>query len=422
MTGMGHFLGQHVDAVALWVVVLALSLVVALVMADLRSRRLERRRLRPKGVGVRLDVIRRDLDRMAEYLGEFLESRPAVWQPFELGLAAMAARQWDQAIEHFRKALAKAHGAQLVPIHNQTGVCRYIQGRLDDALREFDESARLATQYGDEKGKAPALGNVGVILHDHGELLSALNAMSEALALVRRFGDQRAAAPYLGNIGNVHHDQGALDTALQFHEEALAISRGIGDRPGVAGSLGNIGSVYCDKDELDQALPRYEQALAISRETGDQRVTANLLGNIGSIHRYRGELDEALVFHEEALALEREIGYQAGVATELGNIGLILVDKGQYKQAVLTLAESLVLLLATGVARGPRQALLGLSRCDDGLSRDRVQELLKQAGLADGSIADMLERVDQMRRKRPRQRSRRLAPFALRRLATGSPA
>jgi tetratricopeptide (TPR) repeat protein len=411
---------QNLDAAALSAVILVLCAAVALGMAYLRSRWLERRRLRPKGLRARLDVIRCDLNRMTEYQGGLRESAPAIWQPFVFGLAAMTARQWNQAIEHFRKALVKAGGAQLVPIYNQIGVCHYIQGRLDDALRDFDESARRAKQYGDEQGKAPALGNIGVILHDYGERFNALNSMNEALALVRRFDDRRAAVPYLGNIGNVHRDQGELDTALQFHEEALAISRRIGDRSGVASSLGNIGGVYCDQDRLDKALPRYEQALAISRETGDRRVTAGLLGNIGSIHRYRSELDEALVFHEEALALEREIGYRAGEATELANIGLILVDKGLHKQGVLTLAESLAILLATGVANGPRQALLGLSKCEDRLGRDLVQELLKEAGLAAGSIADVLERIDQMRRKRPRQRSGRRAPFAVRRLTTGS--
>jgi tetratricopeptide (TPR) repeat protein len=390
-------------------------------MANLRRRWLERHRLQPKGLRARLDVIRCDLNRMAEYLGGLHDSDPAVWQPFELGLAAMAACQWDQAIEQFRAAQAKARGAQLVPIRNQTGVCHYCLGRLDEALTDFDESARLAARYQIVRAKASALGNIGVILHDCGELPRALNTMSEALSIASRIDDRAAAAPCLGNIGNVHRDQGELDAALQFHEEALAVSRRRADRSGVAISLGNIGSVYCDMDELEEALPRYEQALAISRETGDRRVTAGLLSNIGSIHRYRSELDEALVFHEDALALEREIGCQAGVATELGNIGLILVDKALHKQAALTLAESLAILLAIGVPHGQRQALVGISKCDDQMGRDSVQDLLKEAGMADGCIADVLDRIDQMRRRRPLQRSTRRAPFVLRRLVIGSP-
>jgi hypothetical protein len=118
--------------------------------------------------------------------------------------------------------------------------------------------------------------------------------------------------------------------------------------------------------------------------------------------------------------LERELGYQAGVATELASIGLILVDQGLHDQAVPTLAESLAILLALGVARGPGQALYGLSRCDDRLGRDRMRELLGQTGMADTSIADQLDRVDQTRQKRPWQKRGRRVPFVLPRSVTGT--
>jgi tetratricopeptide (TPR) repeat protein len=357
---------------------------------------------------------------MAEYLGRLQDSDPAVWRPFELGLAVMAACQWDPAIEHFREAQTKASGAQLVPLHIQTGVCYYIQGRPDDALTEFKEATRLAKLYGDKQGEAAALGNIGVIRHDSGELGSALRKLREALAITRKYGEQRAAAPYLANIGNIYRDRGESDKALKFHEDALAISREIGDKPGVASCLGNIGSTRCDRDKLGEALQHFEEALAASRETNDRRGLASCLGKIGNVHHYRGELDEALMYYEGALALEREIGYRVGVATELGNIGLILMDKELHAQAVPTLAESLAILLALGVARGPRQALYGLSRCDDQLGRERMPELLKQAGLADAGINDLLDRVDQTRLRRPRPTRVRRAPLVLRRLTAGA--
>jgi hypothetical protein len=56
------------------------------------------------------------------------------------------------------------------------------------------------------------------------------------------------------------------------------------------------------------------------------------------------------------------------------------------------------------VAYGPLQVLIGLAKCDDWLGRDPMERLLKQAGLADEVTVDMLDRVDQLRRRRPRQR------------------
>lgn len=420
MKSVGTFLQQHLDVAALSVIVLVLCVAVVQGILVLRRHRQELRRLRPKGVRTRLDVMRRDPDRIVESLGGLHEADPAVWQPFEHGLAAIAACHWDEAIEHFRAARAKADETQLAALLNQTGVCHYTRGRTDHALRNFEESVRFAKQCGDEPGMAPALGNIGVILHDTGDLDRALDALSEALSIVRKHADQRAAAPYLVNIGNIQRDKGDLDKALISYAEALEISRRIGDTPSVASGLRNIGSIHHDKDELDEALQRYEEALAVSRGARDRAGIASSLSNIGSIHRYRGELDEALTYHERALSLEREIGHEAGVATELGNVGLMLVSKGLHKQAVLTLGESLAILLDLGVARGPRQALLALSVCEDRLGRERMQELLKQAGLVEAANADLLDRIDQMRRKRPGQRSSRRAPFALRWLGAGS--
>ena len=82
------------------------------------------------------------------------------------------------------------------------------------------------------------------------------------------------------------------------------------------------------------------------------------------------------------------------MATDLGNIGLILTDQRKYEQAVPKLAESLAILLASGFADGPRQVVTGLVKCEDKLGRNRVEGLLKEAGLDERAAADLLDRVD----------------------------
>ena len=179
----------------------------------------------------------------------------------------------------------------------------------------------------------------------------------------------------------------------------------------MASKLGNIGSVYHDKGELDKALRHHEQALAMSRDIGDRWGVATSLGNIGSIYRDKGRLDEALKYDNEALTVARKVGYLLGVATDLGNIGLVLTDRSEHEQAVPKLAEALITLVTMGVADGPRQTLTGLAGCEDKLGRRRLVELLKSAGKDDGVIAELLDRVDQMRQKRPeRSGSARVRP------------
>ena len=398
---MVHFIGHNFDAILFWATLLVACCVIilAIFVHILYSLNPTVRRARRTAIGYKM--MRRDTDRIAEYLDGLANSGPAVRQPFELGLAAMETYNWGQAVEHFREAMMQARGAEIVALFNLSGVCRYTQGMLDYARTSFEEAFRLAEQFGDEEGKAPALGNIGVIYHDMGDLDLALQYKEQALAKAHQLGDQWAEAIYLANIGNIWHDKEDLDKALEYHEQALELSRDLGDKWGVASDLASIASVLRDKGSLDEALKYNNEALAIARKIGHRLGVVTDLRSIASIYRYKGKLDEALKYGEQALAEARKVGYRLGVATDLGNIGLILTDQRKYEQAVPTLAESLAILLAGGFADGPRQVVTGLVRCEDTLGRNRVEDLLKQAGLDERAASDLLDRVDQMRRRKP---------------------
>jgi len=396
-----NVVGHSFDAVLFWASLLAAccAIILAIAVHILYSLSPPVRRKRMAAISDK--IMRRDMDRLAEYLDGLANSGPAVRQPFELGLAAMESYDWGRAVEHFREAMMQARGAEIVALFNLTGVCHYTQGTLADARTSFEESARLAEQFNDAEGKAPALGNIGVIYHDLGELDRALEYKEQALAKAHQLGDQWAEAIYLANIGNIWHDKGELDRALEYHEQALELSRELGDKWGVASDLASIASIFRDRGALDEALKYDREALAIARKIGHRLGVITDLRNIASIYRYKGMLHEALRYGEEALALARKVGYRLGVATDLGNIGLILTDQHKYAQAVPKLAESLVILLASGYADGPRQVVTGLVKCEDKLGRNRVEGLLKEAGLDERAASDLLDRVDQMRRKKP---------------------
>jgi tetratricopeptide (TPR) repeat protein len=157
------------------------------------------------------DVMRRALGRMAEYLDGLPASELAVRQPFELGLAAMRACHWDEAIGYFEKAMTLTKGVHHVALLNLTGVCHYTRGRSDDALKDFEQSVRLAAQLEDRRGRAQALNNIGLICRDNGELDRALKYLQESLAIARELNDQWAVSIELGNNANVWHDKGNID-------------------------------------------------------------------------------------------------------------------------------------------------------------------------------------------------------------------
>jgi len=396
---LAHVFGPSMGAGAFWLVLFASLVVVGATILFLR--RLSANRRRARAVSKAPNLTRRNLGRMAEYFDGLPGAEPEVRQLFELGLAAMRACRWDQAIVHFQKAMPATKGVHTVALLNLVGVCHYTRGRTDDALRSFEESARLAVQLEAKRGRAQALNNIGLICRDGGEPDRALGYLDESLAIARELDDQWAVAIELGNTANIWHDKGDLDKALEYHEQALTISRELGDRWGEATELGNIGCIHRDKGQLNRALRYDKEALEVARKIGYRLGVVAALGNIGSIYRSKGRLEQAFQYEEEALGMARIAGYSLGVAVDLGNIGLALADKQKHEQAVPKLAEALTILLAIGVADGPRQALTGLARCEDKLGRKRVEGLLKGAGLNDEATADLLERIDQIRMRRP---------------------
>jgi tetratricopeptide (TPR) repeat protein len=403
---------QDYDPAALILAAVAVVIgAVLLGMTIYHDRRRSARRattLPPQG---RLDIVARDLDRIAETSSGVSQSEPEAWQLFERGLAATAACHWIEALRLFEAAKTAVAGRPLASLFHQAGVCRYMLGDLNAALREFQEAARLAEQLRDTPARARAINNIGVIRHDFGELATACGDLRKARALARESANPEIEALCLGNIGNVFRDKGEGHSALRLQENALAMARQIVDPRGVAVSLANIGSVLRDRGELDRAQERYEAALDAARKIDDKLGAGVALGNIGCLQGIKGEMDRALKTHEAALALAREVGFRLGIATELANIGLILVGTRAHDRAVAYLAESLTTFLAAGAANGHRQAIYGLSRCDDSLGRDRMRELLQESGLAEAALADTLDRIDQIRSRRPWQRGTGRNPF-----------
>jgi tetratricopeptide (TPR) repeat protein len=366
---------------------------------------LRRRWQRFRRTRTRRQVITRVWDGTSDYFGGLFQSDYSVKRPFVLGLAAAWTYRWNQAIEHFQEAKARASEAQAVPLLNHIGMCRRIQGNPDRALSDFSESARIAARHGDDKGRAAALCNIGVIRHDYGELNRALRPLREALAASRAAGDERAARICLANIGNILRDKGRFGDALKSHHEALAIAERIGDGPGMADCLGSIAGVLRELDDLDQAQEYYSRAIKESDQIRyDIGVAVNLSGLAG-VHFDKGELGRALELHEKALATSRRIGYRLGTAAGRGNIGLTLVKQAQYEDALPHLAESLTLFQAIGVSAGTAQVLSGLARCDEVLGRRRLRELLRQALPTDELSDGILGRVDRKRHRRPLQKT-----------------
>ena len=328
---MVHFLGHYFDPLVFWAVAPAAVGIVITAIVTTIVYELGPSRRHAKTVANRLDGMQRDMHKMALYLDGLPKSTGPVRLSYDAGMDAMRACEWDEAIGYFRKAMIDAKGTQLVALFNLIGLCHYTPGRLDDALRNYEESVRLAEQFGDKKGRAYALGSLGHIYSVKGEPDKGLKYCEEGLAMAREIGYQQGVSAALGSLGLIYSYRGRLDRALKYQEEALAVDREIGYQQGVASDLGNIGSIYYSMGEFDEALRHYEESLEIARKVGYQQAVGSDLRNIGSTCYSKGEFDKALKYLAQAILVFSAIGDRPKAEKATGELKPLLGQVGREK-------------------------------------------------------------------------------------------
>jgi tetratricopeptide (TPR) repeat protein/CHAT domain-containing protein len=246
------------------------------------------------------------------------------------------------------------------------------QGQYDQALETFQRVVALDRKvHGDRHPLvATSLTGVGMAYHYKGEPARALENLQEALAIRRQaHGDQHPlVAGSLTTLGIVYEGQGEQAKALDAFRRALAIHRKVygGEHPTVAAGLDSVGRIYLAQGEYDQALDHFTKALALDRKLyGDQHpTTAAALYNLGITHRMLGKYPEALEDCQQALAIQRKVygDQHPTVATTLSEMGEVHVGMGDLGKALERFQEALAL----------RQRLLGKQHPDTARDLSRM--------------------------------------------------
>jgi tetratricopeptide (TPR) repeat protein len=320
---------------------------------------------------------------MMEYFDNLPKSKPAVKDPFELGRAAMDKYKWDEAIGHFQEAMKHAAGTELVALHHLVGRCRHKMGQLKEALERYEESARLAEQYGDKQGKTNAFDSIGVIWRNWEELDKARQYHEQALAIAREIGARQEEAYSLRNLGGLHIIKGESAKALRLSEDALKILEEIGDREGQALLIGDIGIELdmSEKGEKDKVLQYFERSAELSRETGAKDIEAAALANIAGTRWGMADLGTALGYYEQARKLYREIGQKGLEAGMLANIGNIMLDKGEHENAVASHLEAYRTDPGRSTIKDTERKTYGLDKCLNAMGQEKFVAACEKAGM-----------------------------------------
>ncbi len=190
------------------------------------------------------------------------------------------------------------------------GIELFEQGRLDEALAQFEEAVRKQPDY--LEGQV----SIAVILIEKGRLDEAIARLEKALALDPKCWFAHA------NLGLVRQRQGRRAEAIAHFRKAVE------QNPKHLIARTNLGRALAEEGQLDEAIEQFRAAVALAPQDAPSRV------NLGNALLDRGLLSEAV--HQYRKALELDGGSAAarlGLAETLARQNDFAAALAEFRQA-----------------------------------------------------------------------------------------
>jgi len=227
-----------------------------------------------------------DLGYAEEVYRRVLQADPANAEACcHLGNACLATNRYDEAIGHYRQALAlrpdypdadqnlaqalrrRQHGntapsptsaGEDAKEWNRRGIALARQERFAEAAAHFEQALRLRPDFAD------AHSNLGNTLYAQGHYNRAIACFQEALRLVPDLASAHS------NLGNVCKLQGKPDEAVVHYQKAISLN------PALAEAHNNLGTSFMEQKKYAEAADCYRRVVQLQPDHADAH---NSLGN-----------------------------------------------------------------------------------------------------------------------------------------------
>jgi signal transduction histidine kinase/CheY-like chemotaxis protein/class 3 adenylate cyclase/Tfp pilus assembly protein PilF len=270
--------------------------------------------------------------------------------------------------------------------YTSMGISYAFMGNYNEAIRNFQESLRIAESINNIKAALSTRINIANIYYQQGKYNEALEAYENAAEGSARIGDTITLESAFNNIGNIHFQQGNLDTALTYYEKSLMLSTKIDRRMGMAMTNSNIGLILADKGRYIEALEYLLKSRELKEESGDTYGTASELNSIGKIFFLIGDYDQAFDYWENHRQLAEKLKDKNAMSISMDNMALLHSARGENDHALeyagkgLALAEEIGNKIGQASAHGRIADIYGdLNRVEDArASYQRAMEIFRE--------------------------------------------
>ena len=169
----------------------------------------------------------------------------------ELGSALLQQGKLDEAIGQYQEAIRLK--PDYANAHNNLGIAFARKGQTDEAIGQYREAIRLKPDHAD------AHNGLGVALHKEGQMDEAIRQLQEAI----RLKPDHADAHY--NLGVALYQQGRAAEAIRQFQGVIRL------KPDHAEAHNNLGAALSLKGETDEAIRQFQEALRLKPDYADAR-------------------------------------------------------------------------------------------------------------------------------------------------------
>jgi tetratricopeptide (TPR) repeat protein len=302
-----------------------------------------------KNPGANLEAVAKQFGLSPEDLDKAIKAWGAkTTDPYEAGLAALYARNYDKATTDLQSSLGQreeklasdqkavaADRKQVAEAAFFLGYSLYEQGRYNESAVAYQHCLQI------REDDPLTLNNAALSLMLAGDYARAEVLYRRALAINEEsLGPEHPyVAPILSNLAQLLQQKGDYTGAEPLMRRALAIQiKALGpDHPSVALDLNNLALLLYAKGHYAEAQPLLQSALAIDERAlgANHPNVARDLINLAMLLREKGEYAEAESLARRALAIdEKALGPDhPEVARNLNNLATLLEAKGDYTGA-----------------------------------------------------------------------------------------
>lgn len=213
--------------------------------------------------------------------GATLQKNPDCWMAhYNLGIVLSEQGEADQAIEHYRQAVALR--PDYAEAHYNLGRLLVNLGQLNDAVAHYERAVAI------NPGDAEAQNNLGVTLYGMGRADDGIAHYRKALEIRPDYAEASC------NLASALIAKGDLDGAIARYTACLAAV------PDQEEAQYNLASALLRKGRVDEAIIEYQKVLAMHPESADAHA------NLGSALLARRRIEDAMAEYTKALQISPE--------------------------------------------------------------------------------------------------------------------